>query len=238
MSKTVVLNDHGEVPDRLEPKAETKRSLFLKSGNKCAFPDCNNPIYDGNGLVGERCHIEDAMPGGRWNSARTNEQNREESNLVLFCRNHHVLTNDPEEYPPDRLHEIKATHENAVADAEQTGLSPQELADFHVTKRLLMQIHVDAVGEYIKEARSNFVVGKYLIFYDLFHDYYTAPFVMFHDNELHDKFQKFYDAWARLVDIGTIEGKETTNPNVDRLRVDPKNPIETQAIIDLSLIHI
>lgn len=232
MNETLVLNNHGEVPERKEPRAETKRALFEKSGNKCAFPDCNNPIYDGNGLVGERCHIEDALPGCRWNPARTNEQNREESNLILFCRIHHVGTNDPEEYPPERLREIKAAHENDVSNAEKEGLSAQELADFQVTKRLFMQLHVDAVGEYINEARSNYVIGKYLIFYDLFHAYFTAPFMMFHDDQLHVAFQEFYDAWKRLLDIGTIEAKETATPNVDRLRVDPKNRIETQEIID------
>ena len=233
MAETVVLNDHGEVPDRLEPKAETKRALFEKSGNECAFPDCTNPIYDGYTLVGERCHIEDALPGCRWNPARTNEQNREESNLVLFCRICHVSTNDPDEYSTARLREIKAAHEEAVVVREKQGLSPAEAADFQVTKRLFMQLHVDAVGEYINEARRNFVVGKYLIFYELFHVYFTAPFAMFHDEKLNGVFQEFYDAWGRLVDIGMIEEKDTATPNIGRVRVDPKNPIESQEVVDV-----
>ncbi|MDB2685901.1 hypothetical protein N9Y42_01710 [Mariniblastus sp.] len=232
MNKKVDYNDYGEVAERLSLKVETMRSLFLKSGNKCAFPDCSNPIYDGNGLVGERCHIEDALPGCRWNSSRTNEQNRQESNIVLFCRNHHVLTNDPNEYPAQRLREMKAIHENSVSKAEKEHLSPEKLADFHVTKKLFMQIHVDAVGEYIDAARSNLVIGKFLIFADLFRDYFTAPFAMFHDEKLEERFQSFYNTWDRLTEIGVIEGKDTSHPMVDRVRVNPKNRIESQETVE------
>lgn len=29
----------------------TLRFLYGKSGNKCAFPDCNEPIFEDNGLL-------------------------------------------------------------------------------------------------------------------------------------------------------------------------------------------
>lgn len=63
---------------RLEPLPETKRQLFLLSGNKCAFPGCEQILLDQFGhFIGEICHIEAANEGGeRFNPHQTNEQRR------------------------------------------------------------------------------------------------------------------------------------------------------------------
>lgn len=51
-----------EEPKRLAPTTDVTRDLYLRSGNRCAYPDCNQPLMRSDGvLVGEIAHIEAAM---------------------------------------------------------------------------------------------------------------------------------------------------------------------------------
>ncbi|MFP8835702.1 HNH endonuclease signature motif containing protein [Hydrogenophaga sp. XSHU_21] len=98
---------------RLTPTPETIRRLFLLSGNQCAFPGCSHPIILEDGTyVGEICHICAAEKGGeRFDETQTNEGRRHFDNLMLMCRDHHVLTNDEVHFTPNRMREMKAEHE-------------------------------------------------------------------------------------------------------------------------------
>lgn len=98
---------------RLAPKQEVLRELYIKSGNECAFPGCHNVLVDENGtFVGEVCHIEAAMPGGeRFNPNMTNEERRSYDNLMLMCHYHHVITDDVNKYPVEKMKQIKRDHE-------------------------------------------------------------------------------------------------------------------------------
>lgn len=92
----------------------TLRYLYGKSGNKCAFPDCNEPIFEDDGtLTGECCHIEAFSAGGaRYNPNTTIEQRNSKENLIMLCARHHkIIDSHPQEYPTERLREIKTTHE-------------------------------------------------------------------------------------------------------------------------------
>lgn len=101
-----------ETPKRLAPTTETLRALFAKSGNQCAFPDCDHPLIDeDNNFVAQVCHIEDALPGGRFNEDMNNEERRSYDNLVLFCYKHHIQTNNLDKFHVSRLKEIKVLHE-------------------------------------------------------------------------------------------------------------------------------
>ncbi len=115
---------------RLEPLPETKRQLFLLSGNKCAFLGCEQILLDQSGhFVGEICHIEAANEGGeRFNPKKTNEQRRHISNLVLMCPTHHGVTDKVSEFPVSRMQEIKHSHESkAYSD---NGLTSSEIETF------------------------------------------------------------------------------------------------------------
>lgn len=111
-----------EKPKRLAPKLDVLRELYLKSGNQCAFPGCNEVMIDSDGVfVGEICHIEAALPGGeRFNPNQTNEERRAFSNLMLMCHPHHKRTNDTHLYRASRHQEIKARHEAKYSDVAQT----------------------------------------------------------------------------------------------------------------------
>lgn len=107
-----------EVPKRLPPTFNTLRELYLKSGNRCAFPGCNQSIFNDKGaLVGQVCHIEAAEKGGeRFNKDQTNEQRRAPSNLVLMCCPHHVETDDVDKFPVEAMVRIKTEHEKKFSD--------------------------------------------------------------------------------------------------------------------------
>lgn len=99
---------------RLDPTPTVVRALHTLSGNRCAFPDCHNPILDENGgLLAEVCHIEAAKPGGpRYNPSQSDEERRHISNLILLCRHHHRVTDNVGRYSVEVLRDMKYAHEN------------------------------------------------------------------------------------------------------------------------------
>ncbi len=103
-----------EKPRRLAPHPATIKELFAVSLNRCAFPDCPNPIIDVDGnLLGEICHIEAAMPDGeRFNKKMSNEERRSKSNLILLCSVHHTITNNVQRFPVRKMQELKVNHES------------------------------------------------------------------------------------------------------------------------------
>ncbi|MFG1910993.1 hypothetical protein [Kribbella sp. NPDC048928] len=100
-------------PRRLGPLGETVQKLYLLSGNECAFPGCRQPIISDNGtVVAQIVHIEAAMPGGeRYNASMAEEDRRAFENLMVLCYPHHKMTDDVDEYPVDRMRQIKRDHE-------------------------------------------------------------------------------------------------------------------------------
>ncbi len=99
---------------RLAPTQEVLRELFLKSGNRCAFPGCHNLMMNERGdFIGQICHIEAAEEGGeRFNPNMTNEERRSFDNLMLMCYEHHIVTNNVAEYPVSKLKKMKKDHED------------------------------------------------------------------------------------------------------------------------------
>lgn len=152
------LNDHGEVPTRLNPTQATLSELYLKSGNQCAFPNCFETMFDGQ-LIGQVCHIEDAMPGGRWNAARTNEENRREGNLMLMCYKHHVKTNDVNAFRTSELLRMKRDHETAIAGFE--GPNPGELDTAEAVSALVQAVR--ALEQSARPAAAAAVPGSRLV---------------------------------------------------------------------------
>ncbi|MDP9085669.1 MAG: hypothetical protein M3N02_02750 [Pseudomonadota bacterium] len=113
-----------EITKRLPPTGDTLRELYLKSGNRCAFPGCEKALFNAVGVfVAQICHIESAMPGGeRFNAGQTNEERRRPSNLVLLCYDHHVETDDVDKFPVERMRRIKEDHERLFSDVIGTML--------------------------------------------------------------------------------------------------------------------
>lgn len=100
-------------PKRLAPSSQTVQRLYLLSGNECAFPGCRQPIISEEGtLVAQIVHIEAAMPGGeRYDESMEDEDRRAFENLMVLCYPHHKITDDVNEYPVERMRQIKRDHE-------------------------------------------------------------------------------------------------------------------------------
>jgi len=75
----------------------TLKVLFALSGNKCAHPDCTNPVImppteQSNHLVlNQICHIYALNEDGpRGKVGLTEKELNAPENLILFCPTHHV----------------------------------------------------------------------------------------------------------------------------------------------------
>src|SRR5664279_3106600 len=103
-----------EIPKRLTPRAEVTRRLYLASGNRCAFPQCEQALMGSDAvLVGEIAHIEGALPDStRFNGTMSNEQRRHYDNLLLMCGTHHtVIDSDDRTWTVAKLEDLKRAHE-------------------------------------------------------------------------------------------------------------------------------
>lgn len=107
---------------RKRPKIDTLKFVYAKSGNQCAFPDCNLPIYEDNGvLTGECCHIEAYSKGGaRYNASTTEDEKNSESNLIMMCSRHHTIIDaDCSTYSVDVLKQMKSNHEHKFSGSKR-----------------------------------------------------------------------------------------------------------------------
>lgn len=96
------------------PTLATIKSLFARSGNRCAFPDCGTPLVEESGTVtGEICHIRSASPGGpRFDKTQSESERHGASNLLLLCARHHkIIDSESEQYPVSVLEAIKCQRE-------------------------------------------------------------------------------------------------------------------------------
>lgn len=106
-----------ETPRRLEPTKEVLRELFLKSGNLCAYPGCNNMMMNANGdFIGQICHIE-GVKGERFRASMSNEDRRAYENLLLLCYQHHVETDNEQVWTVGKLVRMKRDHEARFTNA-------------------------------------------------------------------------------------------------------------------------
>ncbi len=102
---------------------KTRKMLWGRSGNKCAI--CKTDLAeditetDDYSIIGEEAHIvarEEDGPRGK--SPLTSEERDKYANLILLCLKHHKIIDDHEDqYPVDKLHEIKKEHLNWVDDS-------------------------------------------------------------------------------------------------------------------------
>jgi hypothetical protein len=101
---------------------KTHKMLWGRSGNLCAFPDCNKELVmdisetDDLSVVGEEAHIVAREPDGpRGDSPLTPEQRDKYDNLILMCSIHHKVIDDhPDIYTIEILHNYKKNHENWI----------------------------------------------------------------------------------------------------------------------------
>ncbi len=96
------------------PTDATVKGLFARSGNRCAYPECDLPLVEkSNTVTGVICHIRAQRAGGpRYDSTQTDAQRNDAANLILLCARHHKIVDDaPEEFTADLLSAMKRERE-------------------------------------------------------------------------------------------------------------------------------
>ena len=102
-------------------KTSTIRKLYAVSRNQCAFPDCNEVIFDMkyDSIVGQAAHIRAQNDGGpRFIPDYPDVDDYD--NLVLFCSKHHKIVDDNvDEFTVEVLTVMKSKHEQAAEPIEE-----------------------------------------------------------------------------------------------------------------------
>lgn len=116
---------------------QTIKILFALSGNQCAHPDCVNTIIEpatdksSTIVTAQICHIHPLKPkGSRAKLGLTTQESNACENLILLCRNHHILVDGQHEtYPAELLKEWKSVHESKMLQRSRVNWEeiPQEL---------------------------------------------------------------------------------------------------------------
>ena len=75
-----------------------KRIILTQSGNRCAFPECNQILVkerteeDPHALVAEITHIRGEKPrSARYNPDMSDKERNDPDNLIVLCPTHHTL---------------------------------------------------------------------------------------------------------------------------------------------------
>jgi len=132
--------------DVAEPTITTIKKLFALSSNRCAFPGCQNCLFEASGaLIGRVCHICADRPGGkRYDPNQTEAERQGFDNLILLCANHHILIDDDDvTYTVEVLREMKRRH-------EESSTGPFEISD-QTAQRIILAMTAGAAGAGIGE---------------------------------------------------------------------------------------
>ena len=105
----------------------TKILLAYRSGDRCALPDCGRNLSpdseSGDPInAGEAAHIAGKNPGSARYDKNMSSKNRDYyNNLIYLCGTCHTIIDaipqGENDYPVERLHNIKNEHEQKVRDA-------------------------------------------------------------------------------------------------------------------------
>lgn len=124
---------------------KTHKMLWGRSGNKCAFPDCNKELVldetetDDSSIVGDEAHIVAKEPNGpRGDSILSSNDRDKYDNLILLCKVHHKLVDDqPNTYTVEKLSEMKRKHTERIQgrpDYDQLKQRDDELYSTYIEK--------------------------------------------------------------------------------------------------------
>lgn len=106
-----------------KPGLSTIKTLFAHSCNRCAFPGCDSRLTDPqwNGVRADIAHIRGERPGAaRYAPDMSDGERNAIDNLMLLCPNHHreIDRLRPQDWPADRLMEVKYEHERECSGEE------------------------------------------------------------------------------------------------------------------------
>jgi len=119
-----------------------RKTLWAKSGNRCSFPECNVPLAADNNMnrvMGQEAHIKgEASGAARYDPCQSALERESYENRILLCPTHHSMIDaDQQAWTVDKLRQMKAKHEEQVA---QNWQYPELLDDLKkVAEKYLVQ---------------------------------------------------------------------------------------------------
>lgn len=139
------------------PSIITIKTLFARSGNRCAFPECCVPLVEDNDIVtGELCHIRSRAPAGpRYDVRQTDEERNGASNLILLCSRHHkIVDSDPDAYPAGLLCAMKNERET------NREITPENSRKAELLRQHVIHVHGNFAVSEIHAANVIFKSGR------------------------------------------------------------------------------
>lgn len=111
--------------------------LWGRAAGRCSFPDCGVKLTQDKNLASEsfplgvQAHIVgESENAARGKSPLTANERNSYFNLILLCPTHHtIVDNDPEDYPVEKLHIMKAQHELRVEQKFSEGKDTRKTAE-------------------------------------------------------------------------------------------------------------
>jgi hypothetical protein len=144
--KAVVKKKTGAKLRKRSYSAQTLKVLFGLSGNRCAVPDCSNPIiasgsaFSDDAVVGQICHIFAVSDDGpRGKKGLTKAERNSAANLVLCGATHHaVIDKQHEDHPASTLVKWKRSQERAYRTRLSSSINSIGFAELEVAARALV----------------------------------------------------------------------------------------------------
>ncbi|MFC8859765.1 NACHT domain-containing protein [[Kitasatospora] papulosa] len=127
-----------------------RKLLWVRSGNVCAFPNCQQELSVGVGEASDECHLlvlgEEAHivakedDGPRGDSSVSIADRNSHLNLILLCPTHHTLIDKEKgkNFSVEQLLEMKQAHEEEVANRRAT--NPSSVDPFTRSEILLSDL--------------------------------------------------------------------------------------------------
>ncbi len=182
------------------PSALTVHMLCANSAGRCEFEGCNEYIFQDTVTLkkfnkSNVAHIVASSPDGpRGDEVRSYELSDKLENLMLMCKSHHTLIDDrAEEYPEEKLLEMKKKHEDRVRNLIDLMYTPETERVLFTSPikgkdytRIETQLTVDAVLPAYKPASTSAIIIDVRSSYD----YKSEEYWLDLENQLTSRYQQ------------------------------------------------
>ena len=127
-------------------KVSVKLQLAFKSGNRCAFPDCNQLLtadateHDDGVIIGEAAHIRGEKTGSqRHDENYLTDKVNEYDNLIYLCPNHHTLIDKQgSTYTVEEIIGWKERHEQWIREKTEDAVVDVTFAELEIVTQALI----------------------------------------------------------------------------------------------------
>lgn len=180
--------------------------LWGRAAERCAT--CKNELSaDGETaeansyVLGEQAHIAGEKPGAaRYDASLSPTYVNSYANLILLCRNHHgEVDKNEDDWPPSRLHKLKADHESWVRAQFQNLGNVFRQRDLQTLENLMSNIYTKDLYRIYNDLPRK-ILQRDLYFNEQFNNAINAPSFRLFDTTVNDIVLRAQEAWNRCYD--------------------------------------